>query len=46
MGELRRGLQEEPHRYSFWLKVAVEGEHWRELEAAGAGAAAGEAAAG
>ena len=41
MGELRRGLMEEPHRYSFWLKVAVEGEHWREVEAACAGGASG-----
>jgi isopentenyl-diphosphate delta-isomerase len=29
MGELRRGLSDEPHLYSRWLKLAVEGEHWR-----------------
>jgi isopentenyl-diphosphate delta-isomerase len=33
MGELRRGLREEPSRYSYWLKVAAEGEGWRRLEA-------------
>jgi isopentenyl-diphosphate delta-isomerase len=38
MGELRRGLSEEPQSYSYWLKVAVEGEHWRKLEALAAGA--------
>ena len=32
MGELRRDLREEPHRYSSWLKLAVEGEHWQRLE--------------
>ena len=29
MEELRRGLREEPHRYSYWLKLAVEGEDRR-----------------
>ena len=29
MGELRRCLLEEPQRYSYWLKAAVEGDHWR-----------------
>ncbi len=33
MGELRRGLREEPQSYSYWLKLAVEGEHWRRLDA-------------
>jgi len=33
MGELREGLSTEPQRYSYWLKIAVEGEHWRKLEA-------------
>ena len=33
MNELRRGLREEPHRYSPWLKLAVEGDHWRGLDA-------------
>ncbi len=33
MSELREGLMEEPQRYSFWLKVAVEGEHGPGLEA-------------
>ncbi|MCA1612599.1 MAG: NUDIX domain-containing protein [Acidobacteria bacterium] len=37
MGELRRGLSEEPESYSYWLKVAVEGEHWRRLEALAVG---------
>ena len=36
MRELREGLRDEPQRYSFWLKVAVEGEHWRKLEAVAA----------
>jgi isopentenyl-diphosphate delta-isomerase len=27
MDELRRGLRVEPHRYSYWLKAAVEGDH-------------------
>jgi isopentenyl-diphosphate delta-isomerase len=27
--ELRRGLREDPHRYSHWLKLAVEGDDWR-----------------
>ena len=34
MRELREGLRSEPQSYSYWLKVAVEGEHWRKLEAA------------
>jgi isopentenyl-diphosphate Delta-isomerase len=29
MDELRRRLREEPQRYSYWLKAAVEGEHRR-----------------
>ncbi|HEX8282914.1 MAG TPA: isopentenyl-diphosphate Delta-isomerase [Pyrinomonadaceae bacterium] len=37
MNELRRGLRDEPESYSFWLKVAVEGEHWQKLEALGGG---------
>lgn len=37
MKELRRGLTEEPESYSYWLKVAVEGEHWTKLEAIGGG---------
>ncbi len=32
MDALRRGLQEEPHHYSYWLKLAVEGDHWRRLD--------------
>lgn len=35
MGELLRGLNEEPHLYSRWLKLAVEGEHWRGVAAQG-----------
>jgi isopentenyl-diphosphate delta-isomerase len=35
MGELLRGLSEEPHLYSRWLKLAVEGDHWRGLAARG-----------
>ncbi|HEX8720835.1 MAG TPA: isopentenyl-diphosphate Delta-isomerase [Pyrinomonadaceae bacterium] len=31
MHELRRGLREEPRRYSYWLKLAVEGDHWRDF---------------
>ncbi len=31
MAELLRGLSEEPHLYSRWLKLAVEGEHRRGL---------------
>jgi isopentenyl-diphosphate delta-isomerase len=31
MDELRRGLREEPHRYTYWLKAAVEGEGWRDF---------------
>lgn len=33
MGELRRGLRDEPHLYSRWLKLAVEGDQWRGLAA-------------
>jgi isopentenyl-diphosphate delta-isomerase len=33
MDELRRGLREEPQRYSYWLKLAVEDDHWRDLDA-------------
>ena len=29
--ELRRGLREEPGRYTYWLKLVVEGEHWRDF---------------
>lgn len=29
MEELRRRLTDEPERYSYWLKAAVEGDHWR-----------------
>src|ERR1700755_2422543 len=29
MEDLRRDLQAEPKRYSYWLKTALEGEHWR-----------------
>jgi isopentenyl-diphosphate delta-isomerase len=29
MDELRHSLIEEPRRYSYWLKAAVEGEQWR-----------------
>jgi isopentenyl-diphosphate Delta-isomerase len=36
MRELREGLREEPERYSYWLRLAVEGEHWRKLEAVAA----------
>jgi isopentenyl-diphosphate Delta-isomerase len=32
MSELRRDLREEPARYTFWLKVAVEGEGRLRLE--------------
>jgi isopentenyl-diphosphate Delta-isomerase len=35
MDELRRGLREEPQRYSYWLKLAVEGEQWGRLRALG-----------
>ena len=35
MGELLRGLSDEPHLYSRWLKLAVEGEHWRGFAAQG-----------
>ena len=33
MTDLRRGLREEPARYSYWLKAAVEAEGWRKLGA-------------
>jgi isopentenyl-diphosphate delta-isomerase len=29
MDELRRRLTDEPEHYSYWLKAAVEGDHWR-----------------
>jgi isopentenyl-diphosphate delta-isomerase len=29
MDELRRRLSDEPQSYSYWLKVVVEGDHWR-----------------
>jgi isopentenyl-diphosphate delta-isomerase len=29
MDELRRSLSDEPRSYSYWLKVVVEGDHWR-----------------
>jgi isopentenyl-diphosphate delta-isomerase len=29
MDELRRRLSDEPRSYSYWLKVVVEGDHWR-----------------
>lgn len=32
MDELRRRLLEEPQFYSYWLKLAVEGDHWRALD--------------
>jgi isopentenyl-diphosphate delta-isomerase len=32
MGELRRALREEPHRYSAWLKLVVEGDDGRAVE--------------
>jgi isopentenyl-diphosphate delta-isomerase len=35
MGELLRGLSEKPQLYSRWLKLAVEGDHWRGLAAQG-----------
>src|SRR5215207_2793445 len=35
VGELLRDLTERPHLYSRWLKLAVEGEHWRGLAAQG-----------
>lgn len=34
MDELRRNLNEEPHRYSRWLKLVIEGEHRRFFEEA------------
>ncbi len=37
MDELRRDLRTEPARYTFWLKVAVESEGWRRLDARGGG---------
>ena len=36
MGELRRGLNEEPQRYSAWLKLAIEGDRWRDFFEGGA----------
>jgi len=33
MSELRRGLREESHLYSYWLKLVVEGDHGRTLDA-------------
>jgi isopentenyl-diphosphate Delta-isomerase len=33
MSDLRRDLRTSPARYTHWLKVAVEGEGWRRLEA-------------
>jgi isopentenyl-diphosphate delta-isomerase len=33
MSELRRALSEQPHLYSRWLKLAVEGDQWRGLAA-------------
>ncbi|HEV2862406.1 MAG TPA: isopentenyl-diphosphate Delta-isomerase [Pyrinomonadaceae bacterium] len=38
MEELRGDLREAPDSYSTWLRLAVEGEHWRKLEALGVGA--------
>jgi isopentenyl-diphosphate delta-isomerase len=35
MDELRRGLREEPQLYSYWLKLAVEGEQWNKLHTLG-----------
>jgi isopentenyl-diphosphate delta-isomerase len=29
MDELRRRLSDEPQSYSYWLKVVIEGDHWR-----------------
>jgi isopentenyl-diphosphate Delta-isomerase len=37
MSELRRALAAEPQSYSYWLKLAVEGDHWRKLRALGVG---------
>ncbi|MBV8859511.1 MAG: hypothetical protein JOZ02_21445, partial [Acidobacteria bacterium] len=33
LAELWRGLNEEPQLYSRWLKLAVEGQHWRGVAA-------------
>lgn len=33
IGELRRGLREEPSRYSYWLKTVVEGDGRQRLDA-------------
>jgi isopentenyl-diphosphate delta-isomerase len=33
INELRRGLREEPDRYSRWLKLAIEGQQWRVMDA-------------
>lgn len=30
--ELRRALRDEPQSYSYWLKLVVESDHWREIE--------------
>jgi isopentenyl-diphosphate Delta-isomerase len=35
MGELLRDLSAQPHLYSCWLKLAVEGDHWRDVTAHG-----------
>ena len=31
MDDLRRDLREEPQRYSPWLRLVVEGDHWRDF---------------
>jgi len=36
--ELRRGLREEPSRYSYWLKTLVESKGWQTLDASMRGA--------
>lgn len=33
MDELRRDLREEPGRYSYWLRAAVESDQWPRLDA-------------
>jgi len=33
LDELRRGLRDEPHRYTYWLNVALNDEGWRRLDA-------------
>ena len=35
LGELLKGLSEQPHLYSRWLKLAVESGHWRGVTAHG-----------